>query len=120
MLKHETDAARQKEYRRGYKDGVAAMISALVDKLEYEEKEKIDAWFTRELTPLVPSHWQIPSPRPATPRIAHAPRAVSSTLVLQHETCTCDLDAARCWVGVSDGCDDGLQPGVDGGRVEVH
>lgn len=51
MPKHESDAALQREYRRGYKDGVAALISALVDKLEYEEKEKIDAWFTRELTP---------------------------------------------------------------------
>jgi hypothetical protein len=46
-----SDHETEKDYRRGYRDGVAAMISCLVDKLEYEEKEKIDAWFTRELAP---------------------------------------------------------------------
>jgi hypothetical protein len=67
MPKHETDAARQKDYRHGYRDGVAAMISCLVDKLDYEEKEKIDAWFTKEL--FAWSQGTGKSPPPDPPRL---------------------------------------------------
>ena len=48
---HETDAVRQMDYRRGSRDGVAAVISAIVDKLSYAEKEKLNDWFIKELSP---------------------------------------------------------------------
>jgi hypothetical protein len=47
---HEADAPRQQDYRRGYRDGVAVMISAFADKLSYTEKEKLDDWFIKVLS----------------------------------------------------------------------
>jgi hypothetical protein len=51
ISEHETDAEREKVYRRGYVHGVQAMISGIVDKLSYDERQTLGVWFANVLTP---------------------------------------------------------------------
>ena len=45
------DAEREKAYRKGYVHGVQAMMSTIVDKLTYAERNQLEVWFANVLTP---------------------------------------------------------------------
>ena len=47
----ETDSEREQTYKRGYAHGVAASISAFVDKLSKADNDKIDDWYRKVLVP---------------------------------------------------------------------
>lgn len=71
---HETDAACEKAYRRGYAYGVQTMMSAIVDKLSKAERQSFEAWFCRRSDTVVTGHWQLSPTRTATLVIAHGQR----------------------------------------------
>ena len=48
---HESDAACEKAYRRGYAYGVQAMMSTIVDKLSKAERQSFEVWFADVVTP---------------------------------------------------------------------
>lgn len=71
---HETDAACEKAYRRGYAYGVQTMMSAIVDKLSKAERQSFEVWFCRRSDTVVTGHRQLSPTRTATLVTAHGQR----------------------------------------------
>jgi hypothetical protein len=67
---------RERSYRHGYSDGVAAAIAGLTHKLSELERKEIEAWFANKLSPWSSSLDMTVNPPPDFPLISQRRRII--------------------------------------------